>query len=253
MKFLLSSGAYDTNYKIYPFQESLITVAEDREFQEIAQLLRAYHNDPSVWKFKGDNGEILYRRSHQELEFQESVNGGDYRKTEQLLKLNPRLATDETFFWGEGVLLMPAKRGNKELVQLLLNYGAKVPDVLKWAQFYYFEREDMAAFLLEQGMNPNVMSWHHVTLLHDMAQKGSVAKTELLVRNGAEIDPIDEEYQSTPLGMAARWGNAEIAEYLLAQGADPNKSRALWSEPLAWAKKKGHAEIEHMLVKAGAR
>ena len=134
-------------------------------------------------------------------------------------------------------------------MELLMSYGAKVPNILKWAQFYYFERYDSAVYLMEHGMNPNTMSWHHVTILHDMAVKGFIDKAELLIKHGAVIDPVDEEYQSTPLGMAARWGHVEMVEYLLSKGADPNKSGAQWSTPLAWARKKGHKEIENILLK----
>src|SRR4030095_10232332 len=149
----------------------------------------------------------------------------------------------------EGILTFAAKENNREMIDLLMEYGATVPDVLKWTQFYYFERYDGAAYMLEKGMNPNTMSWHHVTILHDMAQKGDIRKAELLIKHGADIDPVDEEYQSTPLGMAARWGHVAMVEYLLGKGAYPNKSGARWSTPLAWARKKGHAEIEKILLK----
>ena len=46
-----------------------------------------------------------------------------------------------------------------------------------------------------------------MTLLHDMAQSGDIAKAGLLLEHGADIDAIDDEYRATPLGMAARWGN----------------------------------------------
>jgi hypothetical protein len=39
---------------------------------------------------------------------------------------------------------------------------------------------------------------------------------------------------------------------LLSRGANPNAAGAAWSTPLAWACSKGHAEIERMLVAAGA-
>jgi ankyrin repeat protein len=134
-----------------------------------------------------------------------------------------------------------------------MSYGARVPDILKWTQFYYFKFYDSAVHLLKNGMNPNVMSWHRVTILHDMAQKCNISKAELLINYGAEIDAVDEEYRSTPLGMAARWGQTEMVEYLLKQGANPNKSGAPWSTPLQWAKKKEHVEIENMLRDAGAK
>jgi len=40
----------------------------------------------------------------------------------------------------------------------------------------------------------------------NMAHEGDLQKAELLIKYGAEINPVDEEYQSTPLGMASRWG-----------------------------------------------
>src|SRR6187401_74504 len=60
VKYLLSNGAYDPTYKTYPFQDPLKTIAEDRNYNEIAVLLDQYSKDPSKQKFKGDNGEILY-------------------------------------------------------------------------------------------------------------------------------------------------------------------------------------------------
>ena len=253
VKFLLRNGAYDPSYKIYPFNESLITIAHDRGETEIVQLLEEYHQTPSLWKFTGDNGEILYNRTQEELDFQKSVDNQDFEKTSQLLNNNPNLTDDPTFFWGEGIMMMPAKVGNKRLVQLLLTHGATFPKILKWAQFYYFERDDMAAFLLEKGMDPNVQSWHQVTLLHDMAQKGNLLRAKLLVEYGANLNAIDDEYRSTPLGLAARWGHLEMSRYLLDQGADPGKAGADWSRPLAWAEKKQHFQILQLLLDAGAR
>ena len=249
VKYLLDNGAHDPKYKIYPFSDDLQTIARDRRHNEVLSLLNEYADNPSLQKYKGDNGEILYNRTELQVEFQHAVDKNGYKKVEAILKEHPEFAKDETYFWGEGIMLFAAKENNHKMMELLMSYGAKVPNVLKWAQFYYFERYDSAVYLMEKGMNPNTMSWHHVTLLHDMAQKGNIKKAELLIKYRAGIDPVDEEYKSTPLGMAAKWGQTEMVEYLLSKGADPNKSGALWSTPLAWARKKGHIEIEKILLK----
>jgi ankyrin repeat protein len=252
VKYLLDNGAHDPSYKIYPFNDPLQTIAQERGLSEIVLLLEQYAKDRSKQKYKGDNGEILYNRTELQLEFQEAVNKASLDKTEKILKEHPEFAKDETYFWGEGILVFAAKENNRPMIDLLMSYGSKVPAILKWAQFYYFERLEGATYMMEKGMNPNTMSWHHVTLLHDMAQKGDIKKAELLLKYGAEIDPVEEEYRSTPLGMAARWGNMEMVSYLLAKGADINKAGASWATPLAWAKKKGHIEIEKILIDAGA-
>jgi ankyrin repeat protein len=175
------------------------------------------------------------------------VDRNDLEYTELILKDHPEFAKDQTYFWGEGILTFAAKGNQRAMADLLISYGAKVPEILKWTQKYYFERLDGATYMMEKGMNPNTMSWHHVTILHDMAQKGDLAKAQLLLKYGAEINAVEEEYQSTPLGMAARWGHMEMVAYLLEQGADPNHAGADWSTPLAWAKQKAHNEIADLL------
>ena len=252
VKFLLAHGAHDPDYLFYPFQESLQVVANDRGYNEIRNLLNEYAANPSVHKFKGDNGKIFYKRSEQQKEFEKAVDENDLDKTKQILKEHPDFALDETYFWSEGILLYAAKKNNRPMIDLLMSYGAKVPNLLKWARAYYFERLDGASYMMEKGLNPNTMSWQQVTILHDMAQKGFMDKAALLIRYGADLNLTDDAYQSTPLGLAARWGQTEMVEYLLTKGADPNKANASWATPVAWARTKGHVEIEKMLVKAGA-
>lgn len=253
VRHLLDNGAHDPKYKTYPFSDSLQTIVQDRNYNGITLLLDQYAKDSSRQTYKGDNGEILYDRSESQLEFQQAVDKGSLDKTEKILMDHPEFAKDETYFWGEGILVFAAKENNRKMIDLLMSYGARIPAILKWAQFYYFEKLDGAKYMMEKGMDPNTMSWHHVTLLHDMAQKGDVQKAELLIRHGADIDPVEEEYQSTPLGMAARWGHVEMVNYLISHGANIDKAGALWSTPLAWAKKKGYNEIEKILIKAGAK
>jgi ankyrin repeat protein len=138
------------------------------------------------------------------------------------------------------------------MIELLIRYGARVPQVSKWGPEYYFKHAEIGALLLERGMDPNHRNWHGFTLLHHFAAKGDMVKARLLLDYGAGIDTIDEEYRSTPLGCAARWGQREMAAFLLQRGADPNRGGAVWSTPLAWAQKKGHTELEADLRRAGA-
>lgn len=185
--------------------------------------------------------------------FQTLVEDGKLADVERLLADDPGLVRQPNAFWGEGILCGPARQGNLEMLELLFRYGAKVPDITKWGRSYYFKHVETAAFLLARGMNPNHMNWHHITLLHDMAQEGDVHKVRLLLDYGADLNAVDEEYRSTALGFAARWGNREVIALLLERGADPNKSGASWSTPLAWARKKGYADIEADLRRAGAK
>jgi ankyrin repeat protein len=96
------------------------------------------------------------------------------------------------------------------------------------------------------------MTWHRTTLLHEIVWEGDVRKARLLIEHGADIDAVDEEFRSTPLGIAARWGRRDMAKLLLDCGADPNRSSASWATPLAWARKKGHSAIASELKQRGA-
>jgi ankyrin repeat protein len=160
---------------------------------------------------------------------------------ERLIAIDPTILNDDD--WGDGVLAGPANAGDHEVVGLLIRLGARVPTVSKWAPYYYFKHERTAAFLLEHGMDANHMNWHRLTLLHHMAAEGELEKARLLLDHGAAIDAIDEEYRSTPLGLAARRGQLPMVELLLARGADPRRGGMPWATPLVWAVKKGHETV----------
>ena len=91
------------------------------------------------------------------------------------------------------------------------------------------------------------MNCDRTTLLHGMAQLGDRRKATLLLDRGAAVNAVDEEFRSTPLGLAARWGHLEMVRFLLERGADPDAAGAKWATPRAWAARKGHREIEALL------
>jgi uncharacterized protein len=164
-----------------------------------------------------------------------------FDEIERMVRQQPALLNEGG--WGDGILAGPANAGDHEVLAFLIRLGARVPRVSKWAPYYYFKHEATAAFLLEHGMDPNHMNWHCLTLLHHMAAEGEIGKARLLVNHGAEIDALDEEYRSTPLGLASRRGQRDLVAFLLEHGADPELSAAPWATPLAWAHKKGHGDI----------
>ena len=249
---LIEQRAFDPKYKTYPFGDSLLTMAEDRGYEKIAQLLQNTLAKPELTQKWPETGRIDYRQDDEQILFDKMVHEGNIKEVERLLGERPDLACNEMSSWAEGVLMMPARSRDRAMLELLIRFNAQVPDLSKWGRFYYLAHDDIAAFLLENGMNPNHMTWHQVTLLHDMAQSGDIVKAGLLLDHGADINAVDEEYRSTPLGMASRWEQRKMATFLIERGADVNKAGAPWSTPLRWAKKKGYSDLVSDLIAAGA-
>lgn len=252
-ELLVQYGAFEPEYRTHPFLESLIVVVRDRGLREMERLLAECAADNRLLRDKRGTGRIDRAFSRTQEEFQRAVDHGEYDIVESVLEQHPSLATDPDMFWGEGILSMPSKEGDRRMMELLISYGARVPDVTKWCKEYYFKRLDSAEFLLEQGMNPNHMNWREVTLLHDLAFRGDVEKIQLLLEYGVFVDPIDDEYRSTPLGLAARMGHTAVVRLLLDRGANPLASGAPWATPTAWARARGHGGILQLLAEHRAQ
>ncbi len=249
---------------------SLWIAVNDRQ-REIVRLLLAHGADPNAdvdssgtpmeqaKKKDSELTELLRRHGGRQQpsngdrdRVAQLVQEGKLDEAERLLRANLQWIHDDEAGWGDGILAGPARDGRHDVIAMLLRLGAHVPPVSKWAPYYYFKHEATAEFLLEHGMEPNHMNWHRFTLLHHMAAEGELAKAKLLLAHGADIDVIDDEYRSTPLGVAARRGQTAMVELLLERGADPIAAGASWAVPLAWAERNGHAHVAEMLRKAGA-
>ena len=236
VEMLLAHGA-DPNGEV----DSCATPMFQSQFvraPELTELLRAHGGRAKHSAERDRVGQLL--------------EAGQLDQAEQLLRANLHWIHDDATGWGDGILAGPAHDGRNDVIAMLMRLGARVPAVSKWAPYYYFKHEATAAFLLANGMDPNHMNWHRFTLLHHMSAEGEAAKARLLLDHGADIDAIDDEYRSTPLGVAARRGQEPLVELLLERGADPTASGAPWSTPLAWAEKKGHNRVADRLRRAGA-
>src|SRR5688572_23304565 len=208
--------------------------------------------DPELLQLLLAHGGVVESTTDDKRRLEQLIDDRDFGGAERLLRANPELLRVDDMSWGDGVLAGPANAGDHEILALLIRLGARVPPVSKWAPYYYFKHEATAAFLLQHGMDPNHMNWHRFTLLHHMAADGEIGKARLLLDHGADIDAVDEEYRSTPLGVAARRGQRAAVALLLERAADPNLANAPWATPLAWARKKGHDDIASTLRDAGA-
>jgi ankyrin repeat protein len=101
---------------------------------------------------------------------------------------------------------------------------------------------------MECGWNPNSRNWVGTALMHRCAKKGRIEIASVALEFGADINIIETEYSSTPLGWAAREGKTDMVKWLLEKGANPNlPADEPWALPIAWATRRGHTEIIEML------
>ena len=196
-----------------------------------------------------------------------------YVDTEDTATLTSRFEEDPALVQEALKLALRYFRVPLKVVRLCLDQNPDAAKTVHSVELMYLlhrvpedELLDMFRWLLEAGMTPNDTNWMRVSPLHLLALRRTSHGTDgqdyalhlktmqLFIEFGADLEARDEEFRSTPLAWAARWGRKEAVELLLERGSRTNlPDDPPWATPLAWARKKGHAQIEAMLRQAGAK
>jgi ankyrin repeat protein len=96
-------------------------------------------------------------------------------------------------------------------------------------------------------------NWLGIKRLHRCAANSDIPIADVLLDFDADINSIETEWYSTPLGWAARHGQKAMVEWLLKKGADPSQPKNKpWALPIAWAERRGYKEIANSLKQQGA-
>lgn len=105
-------------------------------------------------------------------------------------------------------------------------------------------KPEIAALALRLGVSPDARTRDGVRALHEAAGSDAIGIVALLAEAGAEIDPIERRYGSTPLGWARHQGASAAQIYLasrsrdveaLCQAAEIERLEALFAEEPALA------------------
>ncbi len=167
---------------------------------------------------------------------------------------------------GETPLLIAARHGNREMVELLLNRGAIISAPLirrtpggqpgdegNTALHQVAENgyKSVAEVLLAHGADVTSLNSHQRTPLHFAAEKGFKAVAELLLVRGANPN-LKDDHRSAPLHLAVQANNQALVELLLASKADVNSQNEEGWSPLHIAASKDLVEIARLLLARGA-
>lgn len=146
-------------------------------------------------------------------------------------------------------LLIATRQGSSKVFKLLLftpgvnleSRSRNGDNALMIATF----KKDIASVqaLIDQGAQINRPEW---TALHYAAAAGSLPLVRLLLDHDAYLD-AESPNKTTPLMMAARGGYGDVAEFLLAQGADLYAKNELGLTAVDFARAQGHVPLADFL------
>lgn len=160
-------------------------------------------------------------------------------------------------------------RGNLDMVQFLLDKGARVDVVagdgatpLVWAG-KSDKTGDIVKLLLEKGADVNAENKLGTSAFDNAVRSYCTSKEppsirvlEILVSHGADVDnpiPEGEAAGYTNLTTAIVWEKPELTRFLIDHGADVNNVAGDGNTPLIAACREGYIDQVKLLLDAGAR
>jgi ankyrin repeat protein len=82
------------------------------------------------------------------------------------------------------------------------------------------DRADVVEFLLDLGFSIEITNETNKRIIHEAASSNALQVAKLLIERGAEVDPIETTWDTTPIGWAAHADHIEMVEFLSAYTRD---------------------------------
>ncbi|RKK32136.1 hypothetical protein BFJ66_g15520 [Fusarium oxysporum f. sp. cepae] len=147
-------------------------------------------------------------------------------------------------------------KGNREVVQLLLDKGADVSaqggrygNALQAAS--YNGNREVVQLLLDKGADVNTQGGKYSNALQAVSSKGNRDVVQLLLDKGADVNAWGGQYGNA-LQAASYNGNRDVIQLLLDKGADVNARGGWHGNALQAALNEGHQEVVQLLLDKGA-
>jgi cytohesin len=179
---------------------------------------------------------------------------GDVATVQRLLDGNPALVNARAQERNFAPLHLAVMADRAAVAQLLLARGAEVEarDELGWTPLHHAVSVAVQELLVANGANVGARDNGGRTPLHVAALSGRADLAQFLLARGADVNARDSEDGVTPLHMAAFNGQRPVAELLLVSKADINARDREGQTPLTLALKRGQTAIADFLRQRGA-
>jgi len=179
-------------------------------------------------------------------QFKKAVNAGDHETVRQVLQNHASLTTciDEPWFaFNTPALVNAAYRGNREMVDVLLQFGADIHAKSSWwaggFSVLHHDHHDLSRYLIERGAYVDPYAAASLGMLDELRrmvaehpevvnQRGPDGQVPLhaanspevihyLLEHGADLEMRDVDHNSTPAQYAVN--NPDKCKYLISLGA----------------------------------
>jgi hypothetical protein len=156
---------------------------------------------------------------------------------------------------GEEILFSTLFYGMPEIIDALLNAGARLPeDEHNLGRSVYLSAsngyEGVFRIAVKENESRGISWWENVPM-HAAARGGSAAIGEALLQKGLSVGEKNM-YGVTPLHIAAENGRAEFAEFLVRNGAGIEERSVMGETALHFAQENEHEEVAALLIELGA-
>ncbi|EMP40428.1 Ankyrin-3 [Chelonia mydas] len=153
-------------------------------------------------------------------------------------------------------LHVASKRGNANMVKLLLDRGAKIDAKTRdgLTPLHCGARsghEQVVKMLLDRGAPILSKTKNGLSPLHMATQGDHLNCVQLLIQHSVPVDDVTNDYL-TALHVAAHCGHFKVAKVLLDEKANPNAKALNGFTPLHIACKKNRIKVMELLLKHGA-
>lgn len=194
----------------------------------------------------------------------DAIDGGSLDEVRRLLNLETTDDAEDEY--SETPLRYACRKGNQDIVEVLVTFGANVNErdganqksiltpvdgqtaLHTAASFGY---EGIVRYLLGNGALVNSYDDRFMSPLHMAVVNQHEGVVKALVEAGADINAWGE-YSYTPLHMAVKYGSVTIVKTLIEAGAEIDKRNDFEQTPLHLAASEGRPWIARVLVDYGA-